>query len=92
MSEEAIQFGRALRVLRTTSGLSIRKVAQEVGFTAAHLGQIERGLVPPPDEVSPSPELPLVPEDAAVVLVPPSSETVVPPVPVPTVPPLSVPR
>jgi PTS system nitrogen regulatory IIA component len=50
MSEEAIQFGRTLRVLRTTAGLSIRKVAQEVGFTAAHLGQIERGLVPPPEE------------------------------------------
>jgi PTS system nitrogen regulatory IIA component len=50
MSDEAIQFGRALRVLRTTAGVSIRKVAQEVGFTAAHLGQIERGLTPPPDE------------------------------------------
>ena len=44
MSEEAIQFGRTLRVLRTTAGLSMRKVAQEVGMTPGNLGMIERGL------------------------------------------------
>jgi nitrogen PTS system EIIA component len=48
MSEDAIQFGRTLRVLRTTAGLSMRKVAEDAGITAGLLGQIERGLAPPP--------------------------------------------
>ena len=50
MSEDAIQFGRTLRVLRTTAGLSMRKVALEVGMTPGNLGMIERGKAPPPEE------------------------------------------
>ena len=46
----APRFGRTLRVLRTTAGLSIRHVAESVGLGARLLGEIERGIAPVPGD------------------------------------------
>jgi len=40
-------LGRRLRNLRRTRGLTLREVAEETGFTAGYLSQVENGLAVP---------------------------------------------
>jgi len=45
-----MHFGRTLRVLRTSAGVSLRELARRIGLSAAYLSNVERGLAPPPTE------------------------------------------
>lgn len=45
-----MSFGKHLKSLREARGLSLRKLAAEVGVTASYLSQVESDSVKPPSE------------------------------------------
>jgi nitrogen PTS system EIIA component len=43
-----MDFGYTLRTMRKAAGISLRRLAQQVGVSAAYLSQVERGTLAPP--------------------------------------------
>jgi mannitol/fructose-specific phosphotransferase system IIA component (Ntr-type) len=43
-----MDFGYTLRTMRKAAGLSLRRLARQVGVSAAYLSQVERGALPAP--------------------------------------------
>ncbi len=43
-----MDFGYTLRTMRKAAGISLRRLAKQVGVSAAYLSQVERGALPPP--------------------------------------------
>ena len=43
-----MDFGYTLRTMRKAAGISLRRLAKDVGVSAAYLSQVERGTLPPP--------------------------------------------
>ncbi len=63
-----MHFGYTLRTIRTAAGISLRRLAKDVGVSPAYLSQVERGTLPPPT-------LPRLRDIAKVLGVPPASLT-----------------
>jgi transcriptional regulator with XRE-family HTH domain len=47
-NSEPVSFGKALRELRVSSGVSLRSFAEKLGVSATYLSQVEQGNAPSP--------------------------------------------
>lgn len=45
---DSVMFGHVLRMLRTTAGISLRKMAKRIHVSPSYLSQVELGKQPPP--------------------------------------------